>query len=212
MKKISFTLIEVLISMAIIGIVAGAIANSIKNVSANKTKIAFKNCYTHMTRTLDNIYSDGEIFSRRYGTSQSDISMCRCNWKEFVDAFKDLTLVDTWDTTKSFSNGWGFTTKQGSYWVVRRNPNIMHCYITDVNDIDNADFWIIFDIDGPNKGSNCPYYGDDLNSENSSCTSPDTFKFGLTETGKILPDTKTYYNDMNLKDYMEDNYFIKDKF
>lgn len=220
MKKISFTLMEVLIAMAIIGIIAGATANSIKNISANRSKLEFRNAYTHMTRTLDDIYSDSTIFP--FG-----VTMCMTNPEEFVEAFKDRTAGAA--VKKLYSSGYAFSTKQGSYWVVRRNPNLNVCYVNDVIDIDKADFWIVFDVNGLEKGPNCPYSGEDLGTNGGlmgACSgAPDTFKFGLTVSGKILPDTKINYDiissfstgvthsrKVNLKDYIEENNLLKDNF
>lgn len=220
MKKIAFTLMEVLIAMAIIGIIAGATANSIKNISANRNKLEFRNAYNHMTRTLDDIYSDKMLFP-------ANVNMCTVEQQEFVDAFMNLTAGA--NSEQSFSMGRAFSTKQGSYWVIRRNPKLKTCYTNDVADIDNADFWIVFDVNGLEKGPNCPYSGEDLGTNGGLmgvCSgAPDTFKFGLTVSGKILPDTKINYNIIssfstgvthsrkaNLKDYIEENNLLKDNF
>lgn len=207
MKKIAFTLMEVLIAMAIIGIIAGATANSIKNISANRNKLEFRNAYNHMTRTLDDIYSDKMLFP-------ANVNMCTVDQQEFVDAFMNLTAGAS--SEQSFSMGRAFSTKQGSYWVIRRNPALMSCYANDVADIEKADFLIVFDVNGPEKGSNCPYSGDDLGTNGGMIplclTTPDTFKFGLTVTGKILPDTKKNYRSKDLKDYIEQNNLLKDNF
>ncbi len=212
MKKISFTLMEVLIAMAIIGIIAGATVNSIKNISANRTKIEFRNCYNHMTRTLDDLYSDKMLFPAK-------VNMCTMDQQEFVTAFKDLTAGSTIEQTFSgLGSGIAFTTKQGSYWVIRRNPELRTCHMTDVDDITKADYWIVFDINGLENGSNCPYSGKDLGTNNSDSraicpgASPDTFKFGLTVTGKILPDTKQNYNLKTLTEHIELYNLLKDNF
>lgn len=209
MKKIAFTLMEVLIAMAIIGIIAGATANSIKNISANRNKLEFRNAYNHMTRTLDDIYSDKMLFP-------ANVNMCTVDQQEFVDTFMNLTAGAS--SKQSLSMGRAFSTKQGSYWVIRRNPALRTCYANDVADIAKADFLIVFDVNGPEKGPNCPYSGDDLGTNGNGgmialCpTTPDTFKFGLTVTGKILPDTKKNYRSKDLKDYIEQNNLLKDNF
>lgn len=208
MKKISFTLMEVLIAMAIIGIIAGATANSIKNISANRTKIEFRNCYNHMTRTLDDLHSDKMLFPAK-------VNMCTLDHDSFVKAFFDLTAGAIKKT--DLGTGYAFTTKQGSYWVVRRNPNVNTCYIVDVDDISKADYWIVFDINGLEKGPNCPYDGDDLGTDGGPfkfCSEAvDTFKFGITVNGKILPDTThTYKGGGNLTEYIEENNLLKDNF
>lgn len=225
---------EVLLAMAIIGIIAGTVANQIKGVSADKVKLTFRNNYIHMSNTIDSIISDENIlpasqFARNSITGKGvKVTFCNASHSlnnsgdiiEDFDIFTRAFLERTGGVTSSthigsgFSgSGYRFDTKNGSHWVVRRNPKSMACYVNDVDEIDRTDFVIIFDIDGINRGSNCPYTGDNLDEEyDGDCTNPDTFKFGLTVNNKILPDTNTVYDGYKLKDYMRVNNLLKDKF
>ena len=47
MNKKAFTLVEVLLAMTVVGIIAAVTANSLGNITANKTKVAFQNNYKH---------------------------------------------------------------------------------------------------------------------------------------------------------------------
>ena len=62
MKKFAFTLIEVLIAMSVIGIITAATANSIKNITTNKTKHTFQNCYNHIIQTVADITNKEELY------------------------------------------------------------------------------------------------------------------------------------------------------
>lgn len=234
MRKCSFTLMEVLLAMAIIGIIAGSVANQIKNVSADKVKLSFKNNYLHMSKTIDSITSDenilpASIFAYNDETGKG-VRVTFCNavysldkngntvndFKLFPRAFLERTggVTNYTEIGNGFAgSGYTFDTKNGSHWVVRRNPKNMACHMNDVDDIDRTDFVMIFDVDGINKGSNCPYSGDNLDQDyNGDCTNPDTFKFGLTVNNKILPDTKTVYDGLTLDDYIKEHNLLKDKF
>lgn len=237
MKKSSFTLMEVLLAMAVIGIIAGAVANQIKGISADKVKLSFKNNFNHMSQTIDSIVADENILPASHYSTYDDKTgkkerrtFCNAYYaldnngntvedfnifaKEFVNRTGGVTNQVTVGNAASMADspGIAFDTKNGSHWVVRRNPQNLSCQTEDVDDIAKTDFIIIFDIDGIHRGSNCPYTGTNLSTEVKSCSNPDTFKFGTTVTNKILPDTKTVYNGRNLSEYMRINNLLKDKF
>lgn len=237
MKRISFTLIEVLLAMAIVGVIAGATANSLKNVSANKVKVAFQNNYNHMQSTMDRIFSDENILPATYFSSYDSAGKAvrnpLCQWTYKInsagesvedfsvipEAFMDLTagVLNSKVIGSGTGVGYAFETKNGSYWVVRKNPQNTTCNPDDVTDISKTDYIILFDVDGIYSGSNCPYdlslsNASQLGVSGSNCTHPDTFKFGTVISYKLIPDTKTYYASKNLKTFMKDNNFIQTKF
>ena len=240
MKKNAFTLMEVLLAMAIIGIIAGSVANQIKKVSADKIKLTFKNNYNHMVSTVDAIASDENVLPAVFYTDldrttgkKAKVSFCNAtqsldasgnsvlDFAIFPRAFMERTgNIVTSSSIGNKSNmtsspGFRFTTKNGSYWVVRKNPLSMVCHVNDVDNADQADYVIIFDIDGLDQGTNCPYTGENLNEvtvEESDCSNPDTFKFGTTINNKVVPDRNTYYDGYTLKDFLKTNNYLKDKF
>lgn len=235
MKKISFTLMEVLLAMAIIGIIAGAVANQIKKVSADKVKLTFKNNYNHILNTVNAIASDENVLPAAYhrgydSTTGKKIRLTFCNavysldnagntvsdFNIFPRAFLERTGNVVSSEIISSPAGYRFTTKNGSYWVVRRNPESMVCRIKDVDNAKESDFVIIFDIDGINQGSNCPYTGENLNevvADSSICSNPDTFKFGVTINNKVVPDkVQGLYDGEMMSDYLKEHNFIQDKF
>lgn len=232
MKKSAFTIMEILLAMAIVGVIAGATMNSIKNITANKVKTAFQNNYNHMQRTIATIVSDETLYPAIYDEyvdgKKKQIKFCEANAEYELDsigntvqnqnkfqmAFENLTggiLYSSTINSDTTAIGRVFETKNGSYWMVRKNGD---CRNYDIgNDVTQADYIIIFDNDGINQGSNCPYTGTDFTDiMTSGCTNPDTFKFGLTDNDKILPDNKAYYNGKSLETYMKENNFINQKF
>ena len=235
MKKSAFTIMEILLAMAIVGVIAGATMNSIKNITANKVKTAFQNNFSHLQRTVDTIISDETLYPAIYWENQYDSAGKKrkvsiyCgpsaedelnangdtiqNPNKFPMAFENLTggvLYSSTINANTAAVGRVFETKNGSYWMVRKN--VMACMMLDTTDISQADFIFVFDVDGINQGSNCPYTGTDFTTINTGCTNPDTFKFGLTTNTKIIFDNKAYYNGKNLETYMKENNFINQKF
>ena len=200
MRKSAFTIMEILLAMAIIGILAAVSVNSMGKMSANKVKTGFQNCYRHTIETVNSIVSDETKFpvitqnSATYDETGHSKVMPLCKMYEMNEStgvtssnqylfpliFKDATTAVS---ATSLSNGWKFTTKNGSFWLVKYQK----CSTS-----------------GTEEGTNCPYdYKNSDDPSGSNCKYPDTFKFGLTYENKLLPDENKYYNGKTLADYME---------
>ena len=217
MKKIAFTLMEVLLAMSIIGIIAAATTNSIKNVSTNRTKLTFQNAYNHLTQTVAGIVSDENIYPNVVSVTSTDSTghaarstMCELN-VDFINAFRDATKYIP-NTVTSVDKGIGFDTPSGVYWVVRRQKNDCEKPTDDVNLSSNADYMILFDINGPGEGTNCPYNISNPTASPTNCSNPDTFMFGVSLYNDIIPynhgDT---YNNFKLIDFMKANNYLQTK-
>jgi len=234
MKKNAFTLMEVLLAMAIIGVLATAAANTLGNIGADKTKVAFKNCYNHMVQTIDSIVSDETKCPTRYHSTDIHLDSTGHRAKQplrdacvylnasgtitsgysiFPMYFRDAT---SYVSSTSAGSGYEFEAKNGSYWIVTYNPENDQSYTEGtISSINKTDYLIVFDVNGIGVGSDCPYKlaEDKIKSnEGSNCSNPDTFRFGLTYDNQILPDTVTVYNSKNLTDYMADENLIETEF
>ncbi|MBR2525031.1 prepilin-type N-terminal cleavage/methylation domain-containing protein [bacterium] len=209
MKKTAFTLMEVLIAMSIIGIIAAATANSIKNMSVNKAQQVFKNCYNHVVQTVSAITSDEDFYPdvvsnlTNYdstGHAKRD-SMCLMGLNfplQFKNASKSIK------DGEAVSNGYAFETSGGTYWLVKQQTSSSSCQTTNLNNSTNADYIIMFDTDGPYEGSNCPYNILNPSSTPSGCPKPDTFLFGVNANNEVIADTTTsIYNGLNLSDFIK---------
>lgn len=220
MKKTAFTLMEILLAMSIIGVLAVASMNNIGKIQSNKTKEAFRNCYNHMEQTVSSIISDDSIYPkitwgntldstgkvrrypiRMFGFDSSGNAIFSQNMQSnlFPQTFIDRT--STTDTSRSGSIYYRCTAKNGSYWVIYANSSQSSGKITNIA---NADYIIIFDVNGLYNGTGCPYSGENLTNGPTNCTKPDTFKFGLTYDNRIITDTNSVYNGKTLSKFMED--------
>ena len=218
MYKKAFTLVEVLLAMTVVGIVAVVTANSLGNISANKTKTAFQNNYKHLVQTVNEIVTDETLYPKIIDFDNVDetgrnerVSMCKYNTKLFPKSFLDLTntVTNTAIIKSSITYGYSFDTTGGSYWVVKKRTEDNTCLSSgDTNLLTSADYTITFDVNGPTEGSNCPYSGSDLATSTAACSSPDTFKFGFSYNNKIIFDNATVYNGQNLKNYIDTQHFI----
>lgn len=220
MKKIAFTLMEILLAMSIIGILAVATMNNIGKVQANKTKEAFRNCYNHMEQTVASIISDESIYPHVLFPGNLDssgklrrypIRMFNYNESTGVGSFSNTAhsnmfpsvFMDRSSTTSTSVSSpyYRFTLKNGSYWVVYYNDSQLSGTVTNIS---NSDYIIVFDVNGRNNGSDCPYSGENLTSGPTNCSKPDTFKFGLTYDNRIITDSNSVYNSKTLAKFMED--------
>lgn len=235
MKKSAFTLMEVLLAMAIIGVLATAAANTLGNIGADKTKVAFKNCYNHMVQTIDSIVSDETKCPTSYFSHNTNWLDSTSHRTKTPLRLSCVTMNNNGNVTQDQSRfpyhfvqatshiassqvtrGYKFEAKNGSYWIVAWNPDLQNSIVSgEVNTISNADYIFVFDVNGIGVGSDCPYKLSDekvKSSEGANCNNPDTFKFGLTYDNQILPDTQSYYNGQNLTNYMADEHLIETEF
>lgn len=218
MKKSAFTLMEVLMAMAIIGIVATATVNSIKNVSANKTKMAFQNCYNHIVQTVDKIVSDEEFYPNVIQLDSVDTndgrntrkSMCRLYIK-FHTQFAELSKYNRGTYEHPSSDVYKFETTGGTFWLAKRQTT--SCQTNSWSESNMADYIVVFDVDGINEGPNCPYDLTDVSSLTpTNCTNPDTFLFGISGRNEVIPDNSgAYYNSDTLSEFMRKNNYLNTK-
>lgn len=215
MKKSAFTLMEILIAMSIIGVIAAATANNIKNVAANKTKQTFQNCYNHILQTVADIASDETIYpvveninAPRNGLGKFPrLSMCTLGIN-FPEAFANRSKTTNLDTV---TRGFHFETPNGVYWVVKKQADNNSCQNSNFDKSNNADYVVLFDIDGPNEGNNCPYNITNIGS-GSNCAKPDTFLFGISANNEVIADNNSnIYNGKKLMQFMKDNNYLQTK-
>ena len=219
MKRMAFTLIEVLLAMAVIGIIAAATVNSIKNVTSNKTKLAFRNAYNHAVQTVNAISTDETIYPNVINTSSGDKkghfekrSMCELSESVGLDFPKEFRDASKYQDSKNIVNdrGYAFDTPGGIYWAVYKQYS--SCHRGDTTYISGADYIIMFDINGPYEGTNCPYNILNPTNDGSNCTNPDTFKFGIAPNNDIIRDNSlSVYNNKSLTDFIKDNDYLQTK-
>ena len=63
MKKFTaFTLIEILLAMAVIGVISAVAANGLKNVNVNESRLRFKKIYEHFSKTITDMQADENVY------------------------------------------------------------------------------------------------------------------------------------------------------
>lgn len=220
MNKKAFTLVEVLLAMTIVGIIAAVTANSLGNISANKTKMAFQNNYKHMEEVIQSIVTDETIYPIiKLNTldtmgKEERVSMCKYDAEMFPKEFLNHTKVTS---QSAVTGGYSFETPSGALWVVTRHPSNSNTCINSDDNINGEDYVITFDVNGLAEGTNCPYTGSTLSDEVSgTCNNPDTFKFFLRAYDNTLVSDRNlkygkdnrFNSNMNLTSYLKQNNYL----
>ena len=66
MKKLGFTLAEVLVSLAIVGVIAAVIGPAISNIAPDKNKSTYIDYYGKISNVIENSLNDSGIYGRNY--------------------------------------------------------------------------------------------------------------------------------------------------
>ena len=141
MKKFTaFTLIEILLAMAVIGVISAVAANGLKNVNVNESRLRFKKIYEHFSKTItdmqadENVYPhvalfDGETevlnsrtgeavmlgFSNPYIMQNSVNNLVK---NKFAKQLKERTAGSVQTTNDETNGKYVFTAKDRSYWYI----------------------------------------------------------------------------------------------
>ncbi len=211
MKTKAFTLAEILIALIIVGIVSTAVIGSINNSLVKQTnKKAFQKCYTHMSQTISDMLNDKMAYPD-IPISESDLTLIglannytadgTIDEYKFYKEFKKRTLgAITTTPTASYLNYRYFTAQDKSLWAFTSVGNTTE---------DKYRFMeVLFDVNGLDKGPNCPVKFTNTEIMPSSCTDPDRFVFFISGDGKIVPTTSTGWNSSMESTFLYNNGYL----
>lgn len=188
----AFTLAEVMITMAILGILASVLLPAVSKVRPNENKALFKKAYYVAERVVGELINDDNLYPVMEGTTVGLDNLDEVQYisKKYSDtdkfcklfAAKVNTINDTVNcvagsATPTDSNVPSFITSDGIMWYMP---------ITDFK----ADKSITVDVNGE-KRPNCSF--------STTCVKPDRFQIW------IQPDGKMYVNGEKEKEYLSSN-------
>lgn len=192
-KMRGFTLAEVMITLAVLGILASIMLPAVSRVRPNENKVMFKKAYYIAERTVSELVNDENLYPEGDGThvGLDNISEVTYNGEKFTgnDKFCKLfaekvnTINDSVNCVSSSSNPTAsnipsFTTTDGIAWYMP---------ITDFS----GDKYITVDVNNEKK-PNCSF-------ANNTCINPDRFEI------YIEPDGKMYVKGVKEKEYLSSN-------
>ncbi len=194
--KQGFTLAELLITLAMIGVLAAITVPTLAKLKPDETKAKYLKAYNVLVTNTDEILSDTSLYWTTYDNSgKSDCIGLGC-WdinneedggfidtpgfpserEANVDKYPRL-LVNRFNLSEKPDEASvdpiSFTTVDGVYWLFEDTKN------ETIDGKRALTYNLTIDIDGPDKGNNSDY---------SSNSKPDQFKFKIDTYGKVLPD------------------------
>ena len=196
-KKSGFTLAEILITLAVIGILATILLPAVKHTQPNKELVMVKKSYYNVSRIVGELINDEDLYPENDNNANSgfaNVSIvdqigeeARFDGNTFVGNSKFCGLFAAKLNTVqgpndpntlcqarvSLNNGGNFSTVDGVTWSM------------PVSNFASGSEDIYIDTDGPNKGPNCTR---DTGTDMSTCqngTGPDRFVFRISKNGGI---------------------------
>lgn len=195
MKKLGFTLSELIIALGLIGVIAAITAPAISNLLPDKNKALVLKYHKIISDINNNLINNPGIY---WQPADADCEGLACTQQPVAPPYdSDIKysgsnkypnlLKDNLDVAvdNSDSATIKFMTKDGSEWLL------------DGGSAAEASFNIIIDFNGSDKGKNCYY--------SSSCKKPDSCNFKVDQAGKVSGD------DSLTKAYLANPYKINDK-
>jgi prepilin-type N-terminal cleavage/methylation domain-containing protein len=200
MKKRAFTLSEILVALAVIGVVAAITSPMITGLMPDKQKIKVLKMYKVINDINNELLDDTTLYHS--GSDNTDIN-CVGLGCDSIDGLNSYEGIETdkygallvsklyaSDIKTNQSDGLiTFSTSDGTTWM-----------IDNVDNSSNAFRKITVDVDQSTKGKDCIYSND--------CQKPDRYSFEVDSIGHLRgadPLTKAYLkNSMKLNDKKND--------
>ena len=193
MKKLGFTLSELLVAIGVVAVGAALVAPTVSNIVPDKNKIKVINCYnkiSEINQKLLNapdlfatkyVYEDGKRILKSFGLADENVPLRYQNDLLFHLTYQDAkysssnkyrNIFSEMLTGEKYPDSGGIKLEDGSVLEIKTreyNPNTTPITIM---------IPITFDIDGKDKGKNCSY-------DANTCKKPDIFKFKVDESGNV---------------------------
>lgn len=193
MYKKGFTLQELLVSMAIVGIIAGVIAPAINAIMPDKRKAMYLKAYNTLTNLTDEILSDPLLYWTTYNDTTGAATCSGLNCTSQPTNYEPCNEPD-WQCTGVHKFGRIFATKVN--YVERTSPMPSSVNGTNVKTIDGMDWTIYSYVSATNGDNSYIMVIVDVNSNNkneknkcayisTSCPNPDMFEFKIDNEGGI---------------------------
>ncbi len=180
MIKKGFTLQELLISLAIVGVVAAITVPGIIGMMPDKKKAMYMKCYSTLTSLTNEILDDPTLYSIKYdddGEPEEDAIL-----KYTDEPIEYQPCLGAWSCTGNSKFPAIFATKvnyisreiDGNTARIRTSDGVLWTFVSAA-DLSRTAINIDLEPDG---GNNCTY--------NEDCSDPDQFTFGLFPDGEII--------------------------
>ena len=192
MKKLGFTLSELLVAIGIVAVGAALVAPTVSNIVPDKNKIKVINCFNKINEINQKLLNAPDLYISKYEYDEDEknekdarkliyfgfadggvplrykdniiLSQYYSENDKYKSLFSEMLTGERTTGTINLENGSQIEIVDQT-WDKNVNP-----YLTTI--------FITFDIDGKDKGKNCSYDG-------NKCKKPDIFKFKVDESGNV---------------------------
>lgn len=182
MKRLGFTLSEVIIALGIIGILAAITSPLTSGIMPDRSKILVLRAYKTLSNINEELVNDPGL----YMSDGSCIGLACTqrpvkppyNKDQYTGSNKYINLLKEKFNDSEWAGTTSIITKDGITWTVESRQSV----IVDIN----------------SKGKNCSY-------DKTKCTNPDRFKFSIDDRGRVTA------NDPLTKAYLANPYKLNDR-
>lgn len=192
MKKLGFTLSELLVAIGVVAVGAALVAPTVSNIVPDKNKIKVINCYNKISEinqkllnapdlfATEYVYKDGKRILKSFGLADEDPPLRYKNNPLFILTFQEQyysssskyrNIFSEMLTGEKYPDGGGIKLEDGSVLEIKTREYNPTTPVTVM-------IPMVLDIDGKDKGKNCSYDG-------NKCKKPDIFKFKVDESGNV---------------------------
>lgn len=188
MKKLGFTMAELLVTLAIVAIAAAITAPIIDNIIPDKNKAKVLKVYKTLSEINNEILNDPSLYMSDGSCEGTDCRQAPLdpNYASSTGIYKYPTLVmSRLDIDRS--TFWGnimatFTTKDGIWWQ----------FVPIQNGANSGKYGVIIDLDS--NITSVTSLGSDTTGGNqtysATCKKPDRFSFLIEKNGLVVPSDK----------------------
>ena len=190
MKKLGFTLSELLVAIGVVAVGAALVAPTISNIVPDKNKIKVINCYNKINEINQKLLNAPDLFATKYKYEDGKRII---EYFGFADTkvplrYKDSIIFNITLQKKYYSGKNKYKSLFSEMLTGERTTGIINLENGSQIEIDQT--WendvepmsttisIDFHIDGKDKGKDCFYDAD-------TCKKPDIFKFKVDESGNV---------------------------
>ncbi len=171
-KKLGYTLIELLITMGIIGVIAAILIPILQNSMPGRDKAFVRKCYFTTKNTLYLMLNNPTLYSTDDRLAASNVATFATNFKSYLKTSDGLSTSDSHFAKTADGVDWYYTGNWSSGVI------------------------IYFDVNGAENTPNCTQYTS-FPTGYSACTTgvnPDTYAISVRSDGKlgINPGKQTY--------------------
>ena len=192
MKKLGFTLSELLVAIGVVAVGAALVAPTVSNIVPDKNKIKVINCYNKISEinqkllnapdlfATEYVYKDGKRILKSFGLADENVPL---RYKDnllfnltfqngkYSSSSKYRNIFSEMLTGEKYPDSGGIKLEDGSVLEIKTREYNPTTPVTVM-------IPMVLDIDGKDKGKNCSYDG-------NKCKKPDIFKFKVDESGNV---------------------------